>query len=292
LNPGARLHRGGGMGRPTVVNQQLLLADLRKFLEVDFQRKKLTVQSHVRQIKRFLREVKVPLEDVSARDVRSYLSRFNGISSNTYKNVLSALKVFFRDFLSRPGVVASFKFPYHEQSFKKIPSKAKLHKFYSALEDLRCRCYFLLYATSALRRREAMALLKENIDFEKRMIIPRIKNTKTKRRLFSFFNEEAETVLRKYLASRKDDNPKLLPISEKTFRKIWKRAYEKTGILITPQLLRDWFCSEMGELGVPDRYIDAFCGRVPRSILARHYTDYSPERLKRIYNKAGLKVLG
>jgi len=47
----------------------------------------------------------------------------------------------------------------------------------------------------------------------------------------------------------------------------------------------------MGELGVPDRYIDAFCGRVPKSVLARHYTDYSPERLKRIYDKAGLKVL-
>jgi intergrase/recombinase len=47
----------------------------------------------------------------------------------------------------------------------------------------------------------------------------------------------------------------------------------------------------MGELGVPDRYIDAFCGRVPRSILARHYTDYSPERLKRIYDKANLRVL-
>jgi integrase len=265
--------------------------DLRKFLEVDLQRKKLTVQSHVRQIKRFLKEVQVPLEDVSAREVRSYLSQFNAVSPNTYKNVLSALKVFFRDFLSRPGVVASFKFPYYEQSFKRIPSKVKLHKFYSALEDSRCRCYFLLYATSALRRREAMALLKENIDLEKRMIIPGVRNTRTKRRLFSFFNEETEIVLRRYLASRRDDSSKLLPISEKTFRKIWKRAYEKTGILITPQLLRDWFCNEMGRLGVPDRYIDAFCGRVPRSILARHYTDYSPERLKQIYDKADLKVL-
>jgi len=37
--------------------------------------------------------------------------------------------------------------------------------------------------------------------------------------------------------------------------------------------------------------IDAFCGRTPKSILARHYTDYSPELLKRIYDKAGLKIL-
>ena len=54
--------------------------------------------------------------------------------------------------------------------------------------------------------------------------------------------------------------------------------------------LREWFCCEMGNLRVSDRYIDAFCGRTPKSVLARHYTDYSPERLKRIYDKANLKV--
>jgi len=33
----------------------------------------------------------------------------------------------------------------------------------------------------------------------------------------------------------------------------------------------------MGRLGVPDRYVDAFCGRVPRSVLARRYIDFSSE---------------
>jgi intergrase/recombinase len=72
--------------------------------------------------------------------------------------------------------------------------------------------------------------------------------------------------------------------------KLWKPTRVKTGLNITPQRLREWFCIEMAELGVQDRFIDAFCGRTPKSILARHYTDYSPERLKRIYDKAGLSV--
>jgi hypothetical protein len=46
----------------------------------------------------------------------------------------------------------------------------------------------------------------------------------------------------------------------------------------------------MGRLGVPDRYVDAFCGRVLQSVLARHYTDFSPERLKEIYDHAGLRI--
>jgi intergrase/recombinase len=72
---------------------------------------------------------------------------------------------------------------------------------------------------------------------------------------------------------------------------MWRHAREKTGINISCQDLRFWFSSEMGRLGVSDRYVDAFCGRVPRSILARHYTDYNPERLKEIYEKADIKIL-
>ena len=70
-----------------------------------------------------------------------------------------------------------------------------------------------------------------------------------------------------------------------------KKFRTDTGFLIQPQDLRYWFCEEMGRLGVAARYIDAFCGRVPKSVLAKHYTDYAAEKLKKIYDKTGLKVL-
>jgi intergrase/recombinase len=73
---------------------------------------------------------------------------------------------------------------------------------------------------------------------------------------------------------------------------LWKSAREKTGIDITPQKVRQWFCSEMIRLGVSETYADAFCGRVPKSVLARHYPDFSPEKLGQIYDKAGLEVIG
>jgi hypothetical protein len=47
----------------------------------------------------------------------------------------------------------------------------------------------------------------------------------------------------------------------------------------------------LGRLGVPDRYVDAFCGRVPRSVLARRYSDFAPEKLKEIYENAKLRIL-
>ena len=60
---------------------------------------------------------------------------------------------------------------------------------------------------------------------------------------------------------------------------------------IKTKRVSDWFCCEHGSCVVQDRYIDAFCCRAPKSILARHYTDYSVRALKEIYDKAKLKVL-
>jgi hypothetical protein len=58
--------------------------------------------------------------------------------------------------------------------------------------------------------------------------------------------------------------------------------------------------TEMASLGVDSSYIDAFAGRVPESVLEKqvpesvlekHYLDYSPRKLKQIYDDAGLTVL-
>jgi intergrase/recombinase len=92
-----------------------------------------------------------------------------------------------------------------------------------------------------------------------------------------------------FINAAKPNKPKATPIPKSYDR--FAVAREKTGIRVTPQILRERFCSEMGRLGVPDRYVDAFCGRVPASVLAKHYTDFSPEKLQEIYERAGLKVL-
>jgi len=34
----------------------------------------------------------------------------------------------------------------------------------------------------------------------------------------------------------------------------------------------------MGKLGIPDRYIDAFYGKVLKNVLAGHYTDFLQEK--------------
>lgn len=80
-------------------------------------------------------------------------------------------------------------------------------------------------------------------------------------------------------------------IGSRRFREVWNKATEVAGFRITPQVLRVWQATELGELGVPDRYVDVFQGRAPKSVLAKFYTGKDLLRLKRIHDKAGLKVL-
>ena len=136
-------------------------------------------------------------------------------SRSTTNNDLKSLKRFFRDFLSRPGVVESFRFPQSPFRPKVVLSKNELQLAYKTIDSNIGRALFLFYASTGLRRSEVLGLTVDEV----------------------------------------------------------ARA------------------REMGSLGVSDRYIDAFCGRTPKSVLARHYTDYSPNKLKEIYDRAGLTVL-
>ena len=167
-----------------------------------------------------------------------------------------------------------------------------MKRFFSALGSDRDRAIFLLYATSGLRKSELLSLSLDDIDLENRLIIPKNAHTTgtTKNTWATCFNEEAQTYLNRYLANRQTDDKRLFPISQTTLRRIFRGTRKKTELDIRPQVLREWFCCQLGELGVPDRYVDAFCGRIPKSVLAKHYTDYLPEKLKRIYDNANITV--
>ncbi len=261
------------------------------FCKVDLQLADLSIRNHIREIKRFLKATKLNPYTLSKSDLRNYLAPFSEKNPYVYKTVLAALKRFFRDFLERPDVVEGLHFPKYPLEPKKVPSKKELQRFYETLEDDRERALFLMFATTGLRKSEVLNLKIEDIDLEERMVTPKAHRGRTKRVWVSFFNEECQKVLKRYLSKRNDNNPKLFPISRVTLWKIFRRGRDKINVHLNPQILREWFCSEMGRLGVPDRYVDAFCGRIPRSVLARHYTDFSPEKLREIYDKANLKVL-
>ncbi len=202
-----------------------LLTRFREFLKVDLRRSDKTAYEHTYYAKKFLNELPKPIETVTADDVREYLKSLNDASSAKYKNVLMALKVFFRDFLEMPEAVSSLKFPHQVFKPKEILSKGQLHQFYECLETTKEKALFLLYATTGLRREEILSLKFEDIDFSKRMITPNNHEGETKKSWVSFYNYEAEDALREYLASKKTSKShRLFPMSREETIKLWRTA--------------------------------------------------------------------
>ncbi|MEM0058131.1 MAG: tyrosine-type recombinase/integrase [Candidatus Bathyarchaeia archaeon] len=269
------------------------LGDFYDFLVVDLQKSPCTAKCYVGVVRRFLSWLDGGCLSVEA--VRGFLRRVNGeCSRDRYNLTLSALKAYLRDFLGLGWLVAGFKHPPKVFKPKTIPSREDLRRFYMALPSLRLKAYFLVAASSGLRRGEILGLTLDDVDFERRMLRPHSHKGASKHSWVSFYNREAEEALKVYRASLKGKaarSNRLFPISIRDFKAEWRAAQLKTGLKITSKSLRDWFAEEMSRLGVADRYIDAFQGRTPASILARHYTDYSPTKLREIYEKANLKIL-
>ena len=148
-----------------------------------------------------------------------------------------------------------------------------------------------MWASSGRRRNELLYLNLEDVDFELRQLAPLDKTSRTKNTWFSYFNVEALEVYQHYRDEQGDKLDGKLFENISNVSRTFQRTSDKTGVKITPQVLREWFCQTMGELKVPDRFVDAYCGRVPKSVLGKRYTDYSPQKLKQIYDQANLRVL-
>jgi hypothetical protein len=105
------------------------------FQIVDLKRSERTAKEKVWYIQKFLKVVTKNTSEISREDIRSYLKGLNGVGTATYSNTLKSLKVFFRDFLNKPEVVETFRFPKQNFKPKNIPSRAALQKFYKALSS-------------------------------------------------------------------------------------------------------------------------------------------------------------
>ncbi len=190
-----------------------LLSKFERFCLVDLQLSCNTVKRHhVIEVKRFLQCVKKDPYSIDDNDIREYLIKFKD-EPWTYKNIVSALRRFFRDYLRKSEVISSFKLPNINYEPKTIPSKKELNTFYDYLPNLKQRTIFLLLASSGLRIGELQSLTKEDVDLERKMIIPRNHKGNTKKSWISFFNQETYKILKEYLMSRNDGDEKLIPFN-------------------------------------------------------------------------------
>ncbi|MEM2906429.1 MAG: site-specific integrase, partial [Candidatus Bathyarchaeia archaeon] len=229
----------------------------------------------------------------------------------TRNNYLCVLRRF-SDALQAVGVEArwlyQFEFAVPRKVYEKsVPSMDGLRRFDEALGRvgmnrgerhrlhlgervlLLSRVTFLGLLSSGLRLAEFLGLRQEDVDFSTRMVRPGGRPSETtKRSLFSFLTREAMDALQAYRDRYPPGREGLLFLSRRevlhgTCNKVqnaFREASRLSGVRVNPHLLRSVFADRLGIVGIPDRFIDAFEGRLKDEELQRHYSDYRPEKLK------------
>jgi len=158
------------------------------------------------------------------------------------------------------------------------------------LDNPKYKVAFLFTATSGLRSSELCQLTIDDIDEEKRMLVPN-KESSTKETWLTFYNDEAAEAFEQFREEREPDDNRVFQTTKQPLNRKFRHVSEEVGVKVTVQRLRRWFATAMSRCGVDAKYIDAFCGRTPSSVLEKHYLDYSPDSLREIYDDAGLTVL-
>lgn len=248
-----------------------------------------TVIDTVEGIKRYLKRSDwiVSYETASAF-LKTYLTK----APKTYNTQITNLRRFIRDFLQSPQDIVSFKMAPVDYMGRNLvlPTKSQMKLAFDALKGNDAKTAFLFFATTGLRKNEILTLNIDKLNLETRAVIPQ-HFTRVKRSGITFYSTETETWLKNYLSEGDAKEGTLFNFTYQKWSSLWKTATKAAGIKITPQVLRVWFSMEMGEQGIPDRFVDIFQGRAPRSVLAKHYTAKGIEMLKRIYERANLDIL-
>lgn len=244
--------------------------------------------------------------------IRNFLVFSNGIitkdtvmqyldsnESDSWKsNQLKALRRYARDFLKLGNWTEDFHFKTNTKlKIKKLPSDEDVMKFFANLPTFEVQVVFLMLYSSGLRIGEILSLRLRDVEFASYCIdATKIHEGQTKHSWYSFFTDQTSDHLENYIKHthgkmelnhdyKMDSDVTLFAISKRTVQQAFQKTSELVGIEINPHLLRSIFTDKCTRAGIKDKYIDAFCGRTSKGVLAKHYTDYSVESLREQYDK-------
>jgi len=240
---------------------------------------------YLRIVKHFLKEVsglKMWLEE--PRFVKKLSEFLNIENPYTYRNTLAALKHLFT-FLGIADYLKDFKFKASMPNFNiATPSFEDVLKFHDAISNDRVKFYFELGIVTAIRPEHITRLTKKLFDRPNRMINTWMKTFSKKNFFFSFYTENLRARVESYVNSLPKPDSQLFPLTSRYIQKEFVKASEKSGIQITPKMMRKFATNWLRRHGMIAEDVDAITSHLPYTVVARHYLDTS--RIKAEYDTA------
>jgi site-specific recombinase XerD len=183
-----------------------------------------------------------------------------------YKQILAALRFFYRHVLHRGEVVEDVHGPRPEQRLPIVLSAGEVARFFKAIPSLKHRTILMLAYGAGLRLGEAVRVRLADIDRQRKVL--RIQQGKGKKDRYTLLSLGLLEILDRYCwAARPVD---LLftarcqdrPISDSTVQRMCTLAQQAAGIdkRISPHTLRHSFATHLLEAGTDLRVIQVLLG--------------------------------
>ena len=230
---------------------------------------KHTIAAYVSAVYRLANHYHRSPDKLDREQIRAFLVDLveqKQVSWPYYKQVLAALRFFYRQVLCHGEVVEDVRGPRPQKRLPVVLSVQEVARFFKAISSLKHRTILMLAYGAGLRIGEAVRVRLSDIDRERNVI--RVQQGKGKKDRYTVLSPALLEILERYCwAARPEDllfttRCKDRPISDSTVQGVCIQARKDSGIdkRISPHTLRHSFATHLLEAGTDLRVIQVLLG--------------------------------
>jgi site-specific recombinase XerD len=227
-----------------------------------------TIRSYLHYNKYCCRRLQKRPEDLTAGDIRDYLAyldKTQNLSTSSMNMAISALKFFYKFVLGK-DITREQRRPRHDKKLPGILSESEVKILLDCEKNPKHRLLLMLTYSSGLRVSEVVALRKEDLDFQRKVILIRIGKGRKDR--YTLLSDRAAEFISQYCLLYEVEGW-LFPgisagqhLSIRSAQNIFTKALKNAQIHkpISIHSLRHTFATHLLENGTDIRYIQELLG--------------------------------
>jgi integrase/recombinase XerD len=228
-----------------------------------------TIAAYVSAVYRLANHYHRSPDKLGREEIRAFLVDLveqKKVTWSYYKQVLAALRFFYRQVLRRSEVVEDVRGPRPEKRLPVVLSAQEVARFFKAIPSLKHRTILMLAYGAGLRIGEAVRVRVSDLDRQRKVI--RVQQGKGKKDRYTLLSPALVEILDRYCwAARPEDllfttRFKDRPITASTVQRVCIQARQEAGIdkRISPHTLRHSFATHLLEAGTDLRVIQVLMG--------------------------------
>lgn len=228
-----------------------------------------TVAAYVHYNKAFCKTVQKGPEDIRSEDVKGYLAyldKSRDLSAASVNLAISALKFFYTGVLEKDAAWGQCRRPRHDKRLPAVLSGGEINMMLNREKNPKHRLLLMLAYSSGLRVGEVVALKKNSIDVNRKLIF--IRSGKGRKDRCTLLSERAARFFEDYCLLYDIDDwlfpgvPSCKHLSIRSAQNIFNKALDKAHIQkrLSIHSLRHSFATHLLENGTDIKYIQELLG--------------------------------